>query len=152
MIIFNFDVTFFENLIDDLNTNQINYCIVGDYSSLPETINHDIDFCTDNISLFHTVLQRVAKQLNFRVFIDNHTIHGFNFAFYKRCDENFLFMKIDVFKETLYKSLITLIDSDTIRDNRLPIKKFFVSNKESEATMHFLYPLLEWGKIKKNGI
>ena len=149
MIIFNFDKIFFETLIDSLNASRVNYCIIGDYLSLPEKINHDIDFWTDDVSLFHRILKKVVKQQNFRIFIDNQTINGFNFAFYKRDGKDFILMKIDVFKNTSYKSLITLVDTKTIRENRISVKNFFVVSLECEAIMHLLYPLLEWGGIKK---
>jgi thymidylate kinase len=144
-----FNKLFFEKLVSSLNGSNLNYCIIGDYQLLPDSVNHDIDFWTDNVPQFHKILEQTVKEQKFRILIDNQTGTGFNFAFYKRVEDTIILMKIDVMKEAAYKSLIPLVDAKIIANNRILFKNFYIANKECEAAMHFLYPLLEWGKIKK---
>jgi thymidylate kinase len=58
-------------------------------------------------------------------------------------------MKIDVMSDTSYKSFLPLVPSEIIEKNVKSYKTFYVANEEVEAAMHFLYPLFEFGKIKK---
>lgn len=141
---------FFIELIDGLNAHAIKYCIIGDYMNLPESVSHDIDLWTDNVCAFREVLFSAISKSGHRVLIDNKTANGCNVAFYKREGQVVTMMKIDVMTDTSYKSVLTLVDKQVMAKNLMPYKNFYVATPESEAVMHFLYPLFEWGKIKKN--
>ena len=145
----NYSKTFFIELVSSLNNNNINYSIIGDYHNLPDKIDHDIDFWTNNIDSFRYVLLNTIKSTGFKVIIDNQTANGCNVAIYKREEEIIYLMKLDVMVDTSWKSLLTLVDKEDMVRNIIPYKNFYVANPESEAVMHFLYPLFEWGKIKK---
>lgn len=140
---------FFSALIDGLNKKQIKYCIIGDYQNLPESVGHDIDLWTDDVTAFRGCLFEAAKKSGHRVLIDNKTANGCNVAIYKREGESIYLMKIDVLSDTSWKSVLTLVDKKVMAENVMPYKDFYVANEESEAVMHFLYPMFEWGKIKK---
>ena len=145
-----YNKSFFLELINKLNNRGIKYCIIGDYENLPETVAHDIDLWTDNINVFREILFTSILQTGHRVIIDNKTANGCNVAFYKREGEVITVMKIDVLTDTSFKSIFTLVDKKVTAENIIPYKDFYVANPESEAVMHFLYPLFEWGNIKKN--
>ncbi len=145
-----YNKSFFLELINRLNNRGIKYCIIGDYENLPETVAHDIDLWTANINVFREILFASILQTGHRVIIDNKTANGCNVVFYKREGEVITVMKIDVLTDTSFKSIFTLVDKKVTAENVIPYKDFFVANPESEAVMHFLYPLFEWGKIKKN--
>lgn len=140
----------FLDLIQELNMRSIKYAIIGDYKNLPETIGHDIDIWTNNVKAFRTILFDVARKNEFRLFIDNQSANGCNVALYKRLREELILIKIDVLVDTSYKSTITLIDKQTIEENIIPYNGFYIVNAECEAVMHFLYPIFEWGKVKKD--
>ena len=150
MNIHNFNKQFFLLLIEKLNQSKVKYCIVGDYKNLPESVSHDIDIWTNDVYGFREVLFEAIYKTEHRVLIDNRTANGCNVAFYKREGEVIIAMKIDVMTDTSYKSIFTLVDNRMTSENIMPYKNFFVANPESEAVMHFLYPLFEWGKIKKD--
>lgn len=150
MIILSFSKELFLALIDRLNANGVKYNIIGDYLNLPESVEHDIDLWTDDVKAFREVLFAAIKQTGYRVIIDNKTANGCNVAFYKREGEVITVMKIDVLTDTSYKSIFTLVDKKVTAENVIQYKNFYVANPESEAVMHFLYPLFEWGKIKKD--
>lgn len=136
-------------LIRKLNDSDIKYAIVGDYDNLPESVGHDIDIWTNNVIVFRKLLFQSIQETNHKVIIDNRTANGCNVAFYKREEETITLMKIDVLIDTSYKSLISLVDKDITEKNIIQYKDFYVVNPECEALMHFLYPLFEWGRIKK---
>lgn len=149
MKIISYDKEFFLALIEGLNKKHIKYCIIGDYQNLPESVGHDIDLWTDNVSAFRECLFGAAQKSGLKVLIDNKTANGCNVAIYKRDGESICLMKIDVLSDTSWKSVLTLVDKKVMAENVMPYKDFFVANEESEAVMHFLYPMFEWGKIKK---
>ena len=150
MLVNSYNKNFFLNLIDELNANTILYCIIGDYENLPDSVGHDIDFWTEDITAFRLVLFEAIDKSGLKVLIDNKTANGCNVAFYKREGEEITMMKIDVMTDTSYKSVLTLVDKYITAENVMAYKNFYVANPESEAVMHFLYPLFEWGKIKKD--
>lgn len=142
--------SFFQSLIGGLNRSVIKYAIIGDYRSLPDSVGHDLDFWTNNVRDFRCVLFKAVKTNGFKVIIDNCTANGCNVAIYKREGNTIYLMKIDVMVDTSWKSILTLVDRDAMAENIMPYKNFYVANPESEAVMHFLYPMFEWGKIKKD--
>lgn len=150
MQILSYNKELFKILISGLSNDSINYCIIGDYHNLPESVGHDIDLWTDDVACFRKVLFEAVEATGFKVIIDNQTANGCNVAIYKREDNIIYLMKIDVMVDTAWKSVITLVDKDMMAGNIMPFKDFYVANPESEAVMHFLYPMFEWGKIKKD--
>lgn len=150
MKVTSYNKDFFIELINRLNARAIKYCIIGDYDNLPESVGHDIDFWTNNVCVFREVLFTAINKSGHKVLIDNKTANGCNVAFYKREGEIITMMKIDVMTDTSYKSVLTLVEKQVMAKNVIPYKDFYVANPESEAVMHFLYPLFEWGKIKKD--
>ena len=149
MIVHNFNSDFFHVLINDLNKRNIRYAIIGDYRKLPDFVEHDIDMWTNNIIEFRAILFSVIRNCCFSVIIDNRTANGCNVAFYKRENEALIIMKIDVLGDTSYKSILSLVDRETTANCLCPYKDFHIINPEGEALGHFLYPMFEWGFIKK---
>lgn len=137
-------------LFEGLNTKKLRYAVGGDYNHLPESVGHDIDIWTDDVKTFREVLFSSITKTGHQVLIDNKTANGCNVAFYKRNGEMLTFMKIDVMTDTSWKSILTLIDKKTTADHILPYKNFYIINPEGEALGHFLYPMFEWGCIKKD--
>lgn len=150
MIVFSYNKDLFTKLIVSLNNQKIKYCIIGDYYNLPESVGHDIDLWTNDVTCFRKVLFKAVETTGFKVIIDNRTANGCNVAIYKREDNIIYLMKIDVMVDTAWKSVLTLVDKDMMAGNIMPFKDFYVVNPESEAVMHFLYPMFEWGEIKKD--
>lgn len=150
MKVTSFNKEFFAHLVDCLKNNTVQYCVIGDYENLPELVGHDLDMWTSDIKRFRRCLFNTIQECNFKVLIDNRTANGCNVAFYRRDGEEITLMKIDVMKDTSYKSFLTLVDKLLMARNAIPYKNFYVANPSSEALMHFLYPMFEWGKIKKD--
>lgn len=138
---------FFEDLITRLES--INYCIIGDYEFLPDSVSHDIDIWTESPMHFLDRIRDTAKITGFRFLIINHTSNGFNTILYKKEDDLIYIIKIDVLSDASYKSLLTLVDSNTLKNNRKLFNKFVVANNEITTLMHFLYPLFEWNQVKE---
>lgn len=149
MKILSFSRHLFVSLIEKLNNSGVGYAIIGDYLNLPESIEHDIDIWTDDVTCFRKILFSTIADCDFHVLIDNKTANGCNVAFYKRSGDSLTFMKIDVLVDTSYKSVITLVGKDIMAWGIQPYNDFYVLNQEVEALGHFLYPLFEWGCVKK---
>lgn len=150
MDVISYDKDFFLELINGLNSSSVKYCIIGDYHNLPESVGHDIDLWTNDVTAFREILFKSIKNTGHKVLIDNRTANGCNVAFYKRESDCIYLMKIDVMTDTSWKSVLTLVDKNIMSECIMPYKDFYVANPESEAVMHFLYPMFEWGKIKKD--
>ncbi len=150
MKIFNYNKDFFRLLLAELSNKKISYAIIGDYEKLPDYIGHDIDLWTDDVKGFRRVLFDAIAKTGHHVLIDNRTANGCNVAFYKREGETLTFMKIDVMVDTSYKSILTLVSKETTAQCVLPYKNFYITSPEGEALGHFLYPMFEWGFIKKD--
>lgn len=148
MQVVSYDKRLFQTLIGGLNNVHINYAIIGDYQNLPESVGHDIDMWTDDVDSFRQVLFSAIRESGHKVLIDNRTSNGCNVAFYKREGETIILMKIDVLVDTSW-ICIPLVDKKAMKENIMPYKDFYVANPESEAVMHFLYPMFQWGFIKK---
>lgn len=150
MKISNFSKEFFNLLLVELYNKKIRYAIIGDYENLPEYIGHDIDLWTDDIKGFREVLLEVITKTGHHVLIDNRTANGCNVAFYRREGETLTFMKIDVMADTSYKSVLTLVSKETTAQCVQSYKDFYITSPKGEALGHFLYPMFEWGFIKKD--
>lgn len=150
MKINNCNQRFVEDLFAGLNAKAIHYAVGGDYEGLPDKVGHDIDIWTDDVKSFRGVLLEVIKKNGHHILIDNTTANGCNVAFYKREGETLTFMKIDVMVETSYKSVLPLVNKEITAKNIVPYKNFYILNSEIEALGHFLYPMFEWGFIKKD--
>ena len=149
MFVKSYNKNIFITLISNLNKNSVKYAVIGDYHNLPESVGHDIDFWTNNVTSFRKALFETIKTIGFKIIIDNKTANGCNVAIYKREGDTIYLMKLDVMVDTSWKSILTLVDRGVMEENIMPFKDFYVANPESEAVMHFLYPMFEWGKIKK---
>lgn len=150
MNIFNINKELFVHLIDNLNYANIKYCIIGDYDNLPESVLHDIDMWTNDIKNFRECLENAMKDTGFRPIIDNETHQGFNIACFKKELDGICIMKFDVMSSTAYKSFLDLFSCKEMEASIVPYKNFFIASKSNEALMHFVYPMFEWGYIKKD--
>lgn len=150
MNVFPSDKGFIETILKKLRDCPIKYCIIGDYLGLPDSIGHDIDFWTSDIRSFRNILFQAIKETGHKILIDNHTANGCNVVFFKREGDAIYLMKADVMCDTSYKSSLTLVNKKVMAENIVPFKDFYVASPESEAVMHFLHPMFEWGMIKKD--
>lgn len=150
MIVEKFNKQLFCLLIDNLNQSEVKYCIIGDYENLPESVGHDIDMWTNDMDAFRSCLEDAMKNTGFRPIIDNETHQGFNIACFKKDLEGICIMKFDVMKSTAYKSFLDLYSSQEMEASIVQYKNFYIASEANEALMHFVYPMFEWGFIKKD--
>lgn len=142
----NFSSEFFKNLVSHLKT--IEYCIIGDHDNLPNSVNHDLDFWTNDLPKFHQILVNTCKDLDFRILMLNKTGNGFNIAVFRKQEDGLCLMKIDVMSNCSYKSLFTIASSSLFSSHTQQKDSFYVSDEFIESFVHLCYPLLEWGRVK----
>lgn len=145
----NFSKQLFANLINRLNESNVKYCIIGDYGNLPESIGHDIDMWTNDMKEFRSCLEDAMTATGFKPIIDNETHQGFSIVCIKKEVEDIVIMKFDIMNSTAYKSFLDLYSSEEMEASIVPHKNFFIASEANEALMHFVYPMFEWGVIKK---
>lgn len=132
-----------------LDNNDIKFCIIGNYESLPDYTNHDVDIWTDQINLVRNLLIDFSKKVDFKIFRENVTANGYNIFFGKISVNDVQILHFDVMHETAYRSFIPIVTKKIIIQNIQPYKSFFIVNKNIEAIMHLLYPLIQNGSIKE---
>ena len=150
MKIYSFCKPLFVQLIDNLNEEQIKYCVIGDYENLPESVGHDIDMWTNDLKKFRKCLEDAMQKTGFQPIIDNETHQCFDIVCIKKEDNGIVVAKFDIMTSTAYKSFLELYSSKEMEISIKPYKNFFVASEANEALMHFLYPMFEWGLIKKD--
>ncbi|CAA6819144.1 MAG: Unknown protein [uncultured Sulfurovum sp.] len=132
-----------------LERHSIAYCVIGNYEKLPEYTSNDVDFWVSDKEKAEKLLLSLAKELTIKLYMQNKTANGTNNYFYYKHEEgNCQIIKIDLMTETAYKSLVPLVSSTLIQNNRKKYKNFYVVNEEIEAIMHLFYPLVTFGIVK----
>jgi thymidylate kinase len=139
----------FTSFVEELECTDIQYCVIGNYEKLPYETENDVDFWVDDLDLSLTLLLKSAKPLGLKLYMHNKTANGTNNYFYRVHGEKVDVVKIDLMSETAYKSIIPLVSSDTIKDNREIYRGFYVANAFVEGVMHLLYPLVSFSIVKQ---
>lgn len=132
---------------DKLNKIGVNYAVCGNYKDLPHFTNHDIDIWTDDINLVESILEKLAEEKGFYLYLKNKTANGSNNLFYYFNNE-IQVLHIDLMHETSYRSIFVIVKGTVILNNRVKYKNFYVVNESIEIIMHLIYPIVNFGKIK----
>jgi len=133
-----------------LEENNINYCVIGNYKQLPQYTTNDVDFWVEDKEKAEKLLLELAKNLNIKLYMQNKTANGTNNYFYYKYEDNSVkIIKIDLMTETAYKSIIPIVTSEIIQNNRKKYKNFYVANELVEGIMHLFYPLITFGFVKE---
>ena len=136
-------------LFEQLEFNNIEYCVIGNYYELPDYTSNDVDVWVDGYVAAEAILYQIAKDLKLRLYLRNRTANGSNNYFYfNNHDGEIEVIKIDLMIETSYKSLVPIVSSELIRKNRDMYNGFYVANDVIEGVMHLLYPLISFGVVK----
>ena len=131
-----------------LESNEIVYAVIGNYENLPDATNNDVDFFVSNYGLAEQILYRIADDIGISVYLVNKTANGSNNYFYYYVGNGIEIIKIDLMIETSWMSMIPIIRKETIENNIIAYKNFYVVNKELESCMHLLYPLVTFNFVK----
>jgi hypothetical protein len=118
-------VLFFEQL----ELNNVDYCVVGNYYELPEYTSNDVDLWAGDTDVALSILLKCSQQIGLKLYMQNKTANGSNNYFYVVKQGKIDIIKIDLMRETAYKSVIPIVTSDLIKKNRIKYKNFFVANE-----------------------
>ncbi len=132
-----------------LSTESVSYCVVGDYENLPDSIGHDIDIWTSDTRKTKEVILSEGKNHSFRPLVINDNAGGSNIILYRSDEGGFYLTKFDIFSSLTYKSIFTLLAPKHYEQNREDFKGFRVCNRSCTAFSHLIYPLFEWGQLRK---
>ena len=138
-----------ERFFQNLEASSIEYCVIGNYQLLPDHTDNDVDFWVADTSKSLELLLQCAQQVGLNLYMQNKTAVGSNNYFYASNGQEFEIIKIDLMSETAYKSLVPIVPSEQIKNNRVKYNDFFVANENIESVMHLLYPLVTFGVVKE---
>jgi thymidylate kinase len=136
-------------LFEEVEKKSIDYCVCGNYHELPDSTSHDIDIWAKDIHVFQKTLLNVSQKSGFTLYLCNKTVTGFNNFFYKAVENGLFFMQVDVLSECAWLPFIPIVRTKRIEEERLKYKNFWVAGPIVESTMHLLYPLVHFGKVKE---
>lgn len=135
-------------LIEELTKRNVEYCVCGNYLDLPDSTTNDIDMWVEKPDEALQALKAVTSTHGYRLYLSNATLNGTNNFFYRQEADGFTFLHIDFLKDCSWSSVVTLVSAEQIKNNRTGYKNFKVANGPVDASMHLLYPLIQYGKIK----
>ncbi len=132
----------------ELNNADINYAIVGNFHELPDKTENDVDIWVSHISRARLILDKCAKNVGLRIYMRNITANGSNNYYYDESSKEVRIVKIDLMKETAYKSIFPIIQANQYENCTTKWGNFNVAKPELEAVVHLLYPLLMFNIVK----
>lgn len=140
---------FFCDYIEFLVNEHIEYCVVGNYHSLPSYTENDIDIWVGDTSKAQLLLDKCARKHMLSLYLRNDTANGSNNYFYNETDNSLSIIKIDLMHECAFKSILPIMERDVFLENRSVYKQFNVLNQLHETYLHLMYPLIEFGIVKE---
>lgn len=140
---------FCDSYFTRLDELEIKYAIFGNYHSLPEFVENDIDIWISNYQDAYLELCAVFKSLNVEITCENITSNGCNIYGYKITNGTIQYLHIDLLIETAWKSWLPIIDSSDISKNVTKYKNYSVVNESIETVGHLLYPFLNKSIFKE---
>lgn len=132
------------NLFQELDFLNVEYCILRNYDELPDKMGRDLDFFVkrQDLPLIDTLIKNIVEEFSLILF------HTTRFSYLKNyfllCrNESIQFIQLDFFISIDYKGLL-LIDEKRILKNRRRVKNFYVADHPVEILCS-LYPRLFYG-------
>lgn len=129
-----------------LAKQKVKYAVVGNYETLPRHVDNDIDIWVSDYAVSRRILLETFYELGVSITCDNKTSNGCNLYGLKLDTKEFL--HVDLLTETAWKSFLTIVDSNTFRNNIDVYKGINIANKVVENAGHLLYPVLNDGELK----
>jgi thymidylate kinase len=131
---------------DDL---EIGYCVCGNYDGLPESTSHDVDIWVSDLRIAFKILLSISLVLGLKVYLSNRTANGYNVFLYRNCGFFIEIYHLDLLQDCSWFSCVPLVSKSVIGANLKRYNGFWVANDEVETVMHFIYPLVTNGLVKK---
>lgn len=139
----------FSALVHTFNNKKLEYCVCGNYYDLPDYTSNDIDIWVEDHGVAFPTLVEVCKEYGYVLYLSNATANGTNNFFYRVLGEAIAFLHVDLLVDCSWSSVVPLVASESIKDNREMYKNFSVASASVEAAMHLLYPLIQYGMVKE---
>lgn len=137
-----------ENVLDkvfaEFAITGLRYGVVGNYENLPAETSNDVDIWVNNIAKAKLIVDRAAREAGMFLYMENVTANGSN-NYYFKDDTSIEIVKIDLMRETAFKSVIPLVRNERISSSIVAHKNFYVVESATEAAMQFLYGLANFG-------
>lgn len=135
-----------EGFFFELEKSEVNFCIVGNYHTLPYYTDNDVDIWVSDIRTAKRLLIETAKDNGFIPLLWNLTSNGVNCFLSNVRGE---VIHIDLLKNVAWRSFIPIISKDVLTENISNFNGIKVASDEIAAFGHLLYPLLTFGEVKK---
>lgn len=138
------------NIFNTLKKNNINYCVLRNYESLPEHVGHDIDILLNekDLEIFNESINTVAESNRWEVVYTRNKYMFYTIMFYKIDLSSVNTLKLDVWTELSWRGA-PYIDSEFVLDNTVEYKNFYIPRSGCEAAITSLKELTGGGNIPK---
>lgn len=135
-------------ILNNLNDNNINYCILRNYENLPDEIGHDIDFLLNesNKEQFNEIIIKVSNKKGWNISYIRNRYKFRTIVFYKIINHQFITLKFDVWTEMAWRG-ISWVDTNYILSTTRIYKNFYVPRKGVEAAVTVLKEFTGGGLI-----
>ncbi len=136
-----------EDLFSILNEKKYNYCICGNYESLPFYTDNDVDLWCDEPEEVIKIIENICLKINYTIYLKNSNATGSNIFISLDDRQPLTIIHIDILKECRWYSFLPLVRCELIKRHRKIYKNFYVANEIIDAAMHFMYPLSYFGIV-----
>lgn len=136
------------NIFNTLKKNNVNYCVLRNYESLPEHVGHDIDIILNekDFELFNKSINTVAESKGWEVIYIRNKYMFYTIMFYKIDLSSVNTLKLDVWTELSWRGA-PYIDSEFVLDNTIEYKNFYITRSGCEAAITSIKELTGGGNI-----
>ena len=111
---------FIVNFFEILESNNIRYCILRNYETLPDSVGHDIDILIENAEnqdIINKILKPIILELGWK-FVCTHNYNKFiTLVCYNISQDSVQVLQLDIWTDLLWRG-IPWIDTSSIIDNR----------------------------------
>lgn len=129
---------FFNNFFNELNQQEIRYCIMNGYENYPNIIGSDIDIIVNSYNKFSLILDVLAVKLDYIIIQKlEHKYKVANFFIAKQFDSKIEILSLDIYEHYLVEDRI-LFDSEYFLKDKLQYKNFFIPNNKNECLYYFI--------------
>lgn len=130
------DSVLLRNFFDYLNATGYRYCVMNNYTGMPEIIPSDVDFAVEKrlFSQLDKIVTDFASQN--QVYVTQKIWHGYNKCAYILSPNNiesFFRLQLDFFVDFCAKGFPNLMPIDVMLNNRREYKNFYIPAPEVEA-------------------
>lgn len=138
-----------ETLFEQLNAENIRYCVLRNYEGLPDSIGNDVDLLIEpgKLERFHECMMRSIISSGSRLVKHPSRFHMHSYWFELNDGGSITYTHIDV-AESLHWRGICYISNDFFLNNRRSFGQFYIPDFAAETGLMFIKEIISGSPIK----